>query len=144
MFGAQLLAKAAGATIIKSPIKEIGFFDITLSAEGKKDLLFRDVDDSFNVFQWHGDMFNVPAKGIHLAGNRNCVNQAFKIGEKITDPLSMYLSDIFTVPVNLAGLPALSLPCGKTQKGLPVGLQIIGKAFDEETIFQVGQIFENL
>ena len=69
---------------------------------------------------------------------------AFKIGEKITDPLSMYLSDIFTVPVNLAGLPALSLPCGKTQKGLPVGLQIIGKAFDEETIFQVGQIFENL
>ncbi len=60
---------------------------------------------------------------------------AFKIGEK-EDPLAMYLSDIYTVPVNLAGLPAISVPCGKIE-GLPVGLQIIGKHFDEETILRV-------
>jgi len=68
---------------------------------------------------------------------------AFKIGEKITNPLTMYLSDIFTVSVNLAGLPALSLPCGKAH-GLPVGLQIIGKAFEETKILEVGEIFEKL
>lgn len=65
---------------------------------------------------------------------------AFKIGEK-ADPLSMYLSDIYTVPVNLAGLPALSLPCGEVN-GLPVGLQIIGKKFAEEKILQVGYNLE--
>lgn len=68
---------------------------------------------------------------------------AFKIGEKITNPLTMYLSDIFTVSVNLAGLPALSLPCGKTH-GLPVGLQIIGKAFEENKILEFGEVFEKL
>ena len=65
----------------------------------------------------------------------------FKIGEKVADPLSMYLVDVYTVSVNLAGLPALSLPCGKV-KGLPVGLQIIGKPFEEEKILQVGEVFE--
>ncbi|MCJ7787024.1 Asp-tRNA(Asn)/Glu-tRNA(Gln) amidotransferase subunit GatA, partial [Patescibacteria group bacterium] len=68
---------------------------------------------------------------------------AFKIGEKVTNPLTMYLSDIFTVSVNLAGLPALSLPCGKAH-GLPVGLQIIGKAFEETKILEAGEIFEKL
>ncbi len=68
---------------------------------------------------------------------------AFKIGEKITNPLTMYLSDIFTVSVNLAGLPALSLPCGKTHD-LPVGLQIIGKAFEENKILEFGEVFEKL
>ena len=66
---------------------------------------------------------------------------AFKLGEKITDPLSMYLSDIFTVSVNLAGLPAISIPCGKIGN-LPVGLQIIGKFFEENKILEVGQILE--
>ena len=65
----------------------------------------------------------------------------FKIGEKIADPLSMYLVDVYTVSVNLAGLPALSLPCGKV-KELPVGLQIIGKPFEEEKILQIGEVFE--
>ena len=60
---------------------------------------------------------------------------AFKIGEKV-DPLSMYLSDIYTVSVNLAGLPAISVPCGKVGD-LPVGLQIIGRKFDEETILRL-------
>lgn len=67
---------------------------------------------------------------------------AFKIGEKIKDPLSMYLVDIYTVSVNLAGLPALSLPCGKINN-LPVGLQIIGKPFEEDLILETGQALEN-
>jgi len=65
----------------------------------------------------------------------------FKIGEKISDPLAMYLSDIFTISVNLAGLPALVLPCGKSN-GLPIGLQIIGNYFKEEKIFQIANFFE--
>ncbi len=67
---------------------------------------------------------------------------AFKIGEKIKDPLQMYLTDIFTISVNLAGIPALSVPCGFTSQGLPVGLQIIGKPFDEETILKVAHAYE--
>ena len=67
---------------------------------------------------------------------------AFKIGEKTGDPLQMYLSDIFTVPVNLAGIPGISLPCGFSAAGLPIGLQIIGKPFDEETILRAAYAFE--
>jgi aspartyl-tRNA(Asn)/glutamyl-tRNA(Gln) amidotransferase subunit A len=67
---------------------------------------------------------------------------AFRIGEKTDDPLQMYLSDIFTVPVNLAGVPGISLPCGFSSAGLPIGLQIIGKPFDEETILRVAYAFE--
>jgi len=66
----------------------------------------------------------------------------FKIGERIEDPLSMYLVDIYTVSINMVGLPALSLPCGKVGK-LPVGLQIIGRAFEENKILEIGQAFEN-
>ena len=65
----------------------------------------------------------------------------FKIGEKIDDPLSMYLVDVYTVSINLVGLPALSLPCGKVGQ-LPVGLQIIGKPFEENKILEIGEIFE--
>ncbi|HET7628208.1 MAG TPA: Asp-tRNA(Asn)/Glu-tRNA(Gln) amidotransferase subunit GatA [Bacillales bacterium] len=66
---------------------------------------------------------------------------AFKIGEKIDDPLTMYANDILTIPVNLAGVPAISVPCGLAD-GLPVGLQIIGKAFDESTVYRVAHAFE--
>jgi len=67
---------------------------------------------------------------------------AFKLGEKLDDPLSMYLSDIFTLPPSLAGIPGLSVPCGFSREGLPVGLQILGKHFDEETLMRVGYNFE--
>ena len=67
---------------------------------------------------------------------------AFKIGERTQDPLKMYLSDIYTLSVNLAGIPAISIPCGFTKKGLPVGLQIMAKAFDEEMLFKVAHAFE--
>ncbi|MDA9062620.1 Asp-tRNA(Asn)/Glu-tRNA(Gln) amidotransferase subunit GatA [Candidatus Pelagibacter sp.] len=67
---------------------------------------------------------------------------AFKIGEKTNDPVSMYLNDIFTVPVNLAGLPAISIPAGVNVKGYPLGLQIIGKAFDEQNILNIAYAME--
>ena len=67
---------------------------------------------------------------------------AFKVGEKMEDPLTMYLSDIFTIPVNLAGLPALSVPCGFDGEGLPIGLQIIGRPLDEGRIFQTAYVVE--
>ncbi len=67
---------------------------------------------------------------------------AFKAGEKTDDPLQMYLADIFTISVNLAGVPAISIPCGFTSQNLPVGLQIMGKHFDEETILKTAYAYE--
>lgn len=67
---------------------------------------------------------------------------AFKLGEKADDPLSMYLADIYTVTADLAGVPGISVPCGKTQSGLPIGLQILGKHFDESTVLRVAQAVE--
>lgn len=67
---------------------------------------------------------------------------AFKIGEKADDPIAMYLSDVYTIPANLAGIPAISIPCGFSSAGLPIGLQIMAKPFDEETIFRAAYTFE--
>jgi aspartyl-tRNA(Asn)/glutamyl-tRNA(Gln) amidotransferase subunit A len=67
---------------------------------------------------------------------------AFKIGEKIDDPLKMYLSDIYTISANLSGIPGISIPCGFTKQGLPVGLQILAKPFAEETLFRVAYAYE--
>ena len=67
---------------------------------------------------------------------------AFKLGEKMADPLQMYLSDIYTITGSLAGIPCLSVPCGNTQEGLPVGLQILTKHFDESTMFRLAHAFE--
>ena len=70
-------------------------------------------------------------------------SSAFTIGEKSNDPVSMYLNDIFTVPINLAGLPAISIPGGHDSKGYPLGLQIIGKTFDEQNIINIAYSMEN-
>ncbi|WP_413163554.1 Asp-tRNA(Asn)/Glu-tRNA(Gln) amidotransferase subunit GatA [Capilliphycus salinus ALCB114379] len=67
---------------------------------------------------------------------------AFKAGEKTSDPLSMYLSDLMTIPVNLAGLPGLSLPCGFDEQGLPIGMQLIGKVLGEAKLFEVAYAYE--
>lgn len=67
---------------------------------------------------------------------------AFKLGEKTQDPVAMYLSDIFTVPVNIAGIPAISVPCGTDENGLPIGMQLMGKHFDEAKLFRVANAYE--
>ncbi|MGC4123192.1 MAG: Asp-tRNA(Asn)/Glu-tRNA(Gln) amidotransferase subunit GatA [Myxococcales bacterium] len=67
---------------------------------------------------------------------------AFKLGEKMDDPLQMYLADIFTISCNLASLPGLSIPCGFTKANLPIGLQVLGKPFDESTLFRVGHAYQ--
>ena len=67
---------------------------------------------------------------------------AFKLGERLDDPLSMYLSDIFTIPANLAGIPGISIPCGFTKAGLPIGLQILGGRYGEERLLKVAYAFE--
>ena len=67
---------------------------------------------------------------------------AFKIGEKSKNPLEMYMADICTVSVNIAGLPGMSIPCGVDKNGLPIGMQLIGKHFDEETILNAGYTYE--
>jgi aspartyl-tRNA(Asn)/glutamyl-tRNA(Gln) amidotransferase subunit A len=68
---------------------------------------------------------------------------AFKLGEKMADPMSMYLSDIYTITGDLAGIPCMSVPCGNTSEGLPVGLQVLCKHFDESTMFRLADAFEN-
>ena len=67
---------------------------------------------------------------------------AFKSGEKNADPLSMYLTDLMTIPVNLAGLPGISIPCGFDNKNLPIGLQLISNALREDLLFQVAYAYE--
>jgi len=67
---------------------------------------------------------------------------AFAIGEKMDDPIQMYLNDVFTVPASLAGLPGMSVPAGVGSDGLPLGLQLLGRPFDEETVLRVGQVVE--
>jgi aspartyl-tRNA(Asn)/glutamyl-tRNA(Gln) amidotransferase subunit A len=67
---------------------------------------------------------------------------AFKIGEKTADPLQMYLSDIYTVSVNLAGIPGISVPCGTSSDNLPIGLQLLGKNFSEHTLLQAASVIE--
>src|SRR5579864_4941289 len=68
---------------------------------------------------------------------------AFRLGEKSNDPLAMYLADIYTVTADLAGVPGISVPCGKTQSGLPIGLQVLGRHFDESTVLRVAASIES-
>jgi aspartyl-tRNA(Asn)/glutamyl-tRNA(Gln) amidotransferase subunit A len=67
---------------------------------------------------------------------------AYHIGEKTDNPLEMYLGDVYTVPINIAGVPSLSLPCGKDASGMPIGMQLIGPAFGEQTLYRAGWAFE--
>ena len=67
---------------------------------------------------------------------------AFKLGEKCDDPLAMYLADIYTVTADLAGVPGVSVPCGESKEGLPIGLQILGRHFDEGTVIRLAHVYE--
>ncbi|WP_407370949.1 Asp-tRNA(Asn)/Glu-tRNA(Gln) amidotransferase subunit GatA [Carnobacterium sp.] len=105
-----------------------GFYDAHFKKAGQARTLIR--QDFDNVF-----------KEFDLILGPTTPTTAFGIGEQIDDPIAMYLSDILTVPVNLAGVPAISIPCGFSND-LPVGLQLIGKHFDEETIYKAAYAFE--
>jgi aspartyl-tRNA(Asn)/glutamyl-tRNA(Gln) amidotransferase subunit A len=106
-----------------------GYYDAYyLKAQKVRTLIYQDFEKAFEKV----DVIATPVSP----------TTAFKLGEKTSDPLKMYLSDIFTIAVNLAGLPAISIPCGSDSKNLPIGFQLIGKAFDEATILNVANVLE--
>ena len=86
--------------------------------------------------------FTEAFKTVDIIAAPTAPTPAFKIGELTADPLTMYLQDVYTVPLNLSGLPGISLPCGFSQAGLPIGLQIIGRPLDEETILRAAYTYE--
>ncbi len=115
--------------LIGTYVLSSGYYDAYyLKAQKVRQLIKKDFDDNFSKV----DAILTPSTP----------SSAFKIGEKTNDPVSMYLNDIFTVPVNLAGLPALSLPAGTDKQGYPLGLQLIGKTLDEQKILNIGYAFE--
>ncbi|HXR17993.1 MAG TPA: Asp-tRNA(Asn)/Glu-tRNA(Gln) amidotransferase subunit GatA [Terriglobales bacterium] len=99
-----------------------------LKAQKVRTLLVRDFDEAF--------------KKVDAIVTPTSPTAAFRLGEKVDDPLSMYLADIFTVTADLAGIPGISVPCGNTKENLPVGLQILGKHFDEAMILRVAHAYE--
>ncbi|HEY3150962.1 MAG TPA: Asp-tRNA(Asn)/Glu-tRNA(Gln) amidotransferase subunit GatA [Candidatus Binatia bacterium] len=124
-FGAEVKRRIMLGTYALSA----GYYDAYyLKAQKVRTLIKRDFDEAFK----RCDVIVTPT----------APTTAFKLGEKTQDPLQMYLSDIYTISINLAGLPALSLPCGFDSEGMPIGLQIIGKPFDESTIFGVAYNYE--
>lgn len=118
-----------------------GYYDqYYLKARMVRELIKKDFENAFKkVDAVRGGSSN----GVDLILTPVSPTTAFKIGENINDPVKMYLADIFTVGVSLAGLPALSLPCAKSKEGLPIGLQIIGRPFEENIIFEAAKEFEN-
>ncbi|HDS15393.1 MAG TPA: Asp-tRNA(Asn)/Glu-tRNA(Gln) amidotransferase subunit GatA [Proteobacteria bacterium] len=108
-----------------------GYYDAYYrKAQQVRTLITQDFDQVFRDF----DVIVAPV----------CPTPAFAFGEKVDDPLAMYLSDILTIPVNLAGLPAISVPCGLTAQGLPVGLQLIARPFAEEMLLRVARHYEQV
>jgi len=106
-----------------------GYYDAYyLKAQKVRTLIKEDFDKAFSEY----DILITPTSP----------TPAFKLKEKVADPLTMYLSDIYTIPINLAGIPAISVNCGYSKNNLPIGLQIIGKQFDEETILRAAYNFE--
>ena len=115
--------------ILGTYVLSAGYYDAYyLKAQKVRTLIKQDFDEAFKKC----DVIVTPA----------APTAAFRLGEKLQDPLQMYLSDICTIPINLAGLPALSLPCGFDKDGMPIGIQLIGKHFDEPTILRVAHQYE--
>ena len=124
-FGAEVQRRIMIGTYVLSS----GYYDAYyLKAQKVRKLIKNDFDEAF--------------KQVDAILTPSTPSSAFKIGEKKDDPVSMYLNDIFTVPVNLAGLPGISIPAGHDAKGYPLGLQIIGKAFDEQNILNIAYAME--
>ena len=88
--------------------------------------------------------FDKAYKGCDIIVSPVAPTVAYKIGEKISDSLTMYMGDTYSVPVNIAGVPALTLPCGTGEGKMPVGMQLIGPAFSEALLYRAGYAFENI
>ena len=124
-FGAEVKRRIMLGTYALSA----GYYDAYyLRAQKVRALIRRDFDQAFAA--------------VDAVVSPTSPTTAFKLGEKMDDPLAMYLNDVYTVPVNLAGLPGVSVPCGFDSKRLPIGLQLIGKPFDEETLLRIAHAAE--
>ena len=124
-FGAEVKRRIMLGTYVLSA----GYYDAYyLKAQKVRTLLTRDFEEAFQKV----DAIITPTSP----------TPAFKLGEKSNDPLSMYLADVYTVTADLAGIPGISIPCGETKEHLPIGLQILGKHFDESTILRLAHAYE--
>jgi len=124
-FGAEVRRRILIGTYVLSA----GYYDAYyLKAQRVRALIARDFAEAFQ----RCDVILTPT----------APSAAFGLGDKMDDPIAMYLNDVFTVPVNLAGLPGLSVPAGLSAEGLPLGLHLIGRAFDEETLLRTGEVME--
>jgi aspartyl-tRNA(Asn)/glutamyl-tRNA(Gln) amidotransferase subunit A len=124
-FGSEVKRRIILGTYVLSS----GYYDAYYQKAGQvRTLIRRDFDEAFEKC----DLIVTPVSP----------TTAFKIGERTEDPLTMYLSDILTIPANLAGLPAISVPCGFDAAGLPIGMQVIGRPLDETTILQAAYVVE--
>jgi aspartyl-tRNA(Asn)/glutamyl-tRNA(Gln) amidotransferase subunit A len=124
-FGAEVKRRIMLGTFVLSS----GFYDAYYIKGLKvRRLIKNDFDEAF--------------KSCHVIAGPTTPTPAFRKGEKSSDPLAMYLSDIFTISANLAGLPGMSIPCGFTSAGLPVGLQLTGRILDEKTVLRAGAAYE--
>jgi aspartyl-tRNA(Asn)/glutamyl-tRNA(Gln) amidotransferase subunit A len=124
-FGAEVKRRIILGTFVLSS----GYYDAYyLKGQKVRTLIKQDFEDAFEK--------------VDLVISPTSPTPAFRLGEKSNDPLAMYLSDIFTITANLVGIPGISLPCGKTPEGLPVGLQILGRPFDEKQILNLSCAFE--
>ena len=124
-FGAEVKRRIILGTFVLSS----GYYDAYyLKAQKVRTLIRRDFEKAFET--------------VDVIASPTSPTPAFKIGEKANDPLAMYLSDIYTITANLAGIPGISLPCGGTTEGLPVGLQILGRHFEEKRMLNLAYAFE--
>ena len=124
-FGAEVKRRIMLGTYVLSA----GYYDAYyLKAQQVRTLILGDYDAAFG----RADVVAMPTSP----------GAAFRLGERIDDPLQMYLADVFTVSANLAGLPAISVPCGFTADRLPIGLQLTGRRFDEATLLRLADAYE--
>ena len=124
-FGAEVKRRIMLGTYVLSA----GYYDAYyLKAQQVRTLIRRDYDGAFDRV----DVVAMPTSP----------TPAFKLGERVSDPLQMYLADVFTVSANLAGLPAVSVPCGFTASNLPIGLQLTGRLFDEARLLNAAHAYE--
>jgi aspartyl-tRNA(Asn)/glutamyl-tRNA(Gln) amidotransferase subunit A len=125
LFGAEVKRRIVLGTYVLSA----GYYDAYYGqAQRVRALISRDFEEAF--------------RGVDVIASPTSPTAAFKLGEKVNDPVAMYLSDVFTLSCNLAGLPGMSVPCGFTTEKLPIGLQLLGKPFAEATLFQVAHAYE--